>query len=56
MGSGHLGVAHSPFVTRQDPFHDAFDAGRVASATSNLKLADGVTIDRTSDRISGLEA
>lgn len=56
MGSGHLGVAHSPFVTRQDPFHDAFDPGRVRAATSNLKLADGVTIDRTDDRKSLLEA
>ena len=55
MGSGHLGVAHSPFVTRQDPFHDAFDPAKVTAATSNLKLADGVTIDRTSDRKSLLD-
>ncbi len=56
MGCGHLGVAHSPFVTRQDPFHSNFDPAKVAAATANLKLADGVTIDRTADRKSLLTA
>lgn len=56
MGSGHLGVAHSPFVTRQDPFRDAYDPARVAAATSNLQLADGVSIDRTTDRKTLLDA
>ena len=50
MGTGHLSVAHSPFVLRQDPFRDEFDPAKVAAATANLKLADDLSIERTQDR------
>ena len=50
MGPGYLGVGHSPFTVMQDPFKDPFDAGKVAEATSNLKLADDVTLRRARDR------
>jgi hypothetical protein len=56
MGPGHLGSAHSPFVSRQDPFRSEFDLTKVAAATANLQLADGLSIDRTGDRKSLLAA
>ena len=52
MGTGHLSVAHAPFVLRQDPFRDEFDPVKVHAATANLKLADDITLERAADRKS----
>ena len=52
MGAGYLGTGHSAFTVLQDPFVDSYRQDLLASATSNLKLADDVTIDRVDDRRS----
>ncbi|MDP7017953.1 MAG: DUF1501 domain-containing protein [Pirellulaceae bacterium] len=50
MGPGHLGSAFGGYVLRQDPFHSDYDNRKVLDSTANLKLADGVTLDRVDDR------
>jgi len=52
MGTGYLGIEHAPFTVMQDPFRSAFDPSQVRAATSNLALADDVTLDRIVDRRS----
>lgn len=52
MGAGHLGVSHWPFTIRQDPFLERYQPNKLQQATSSLKLADDVTIDRVADRKS----
>jgi uncharacterized protein (DUF1501 family) len=50
MSSAYLGSSHEPFTLMQDPFQNLYQPGRVSSATSSLKLADAVTVDRIADR------
>ena len=50
MGTGYLGVQHAPFTVMQDPYRDEFKRQKVVEATSNLTLADNLTIDRVDDR------
>lgn len=50
MGSQYLGTGHKPFTLFQDPFRTEYQAAKVSEATSNLTLADDVTIDRVDDR------
>jgi len=50
MSSSYLGSSHEPFTLMQDPFQGLYQPGRVSSATSSLKLADAVTVDRIADR------
>ena len=50
MGSSYLGSNHRPFTIMQDPFQRAYQHGKITAATSNLNLADDVTIDRVDDR------
>lgn len=50
MGPGHLGVGHSAFTVLQDPYRDEFHQQALTRATSNLTLADDVTLDRVGDR------
>lgn len=50
MGSSYLGTGYEPFTLLQNPFHWNFQPAAVADATSNLKLADDVTLDRVDDR------
>ena len=55
MGTGYLGVQHAPFTVLQDPYRDGFKPEKVAEATSNLTLANDLTIDRVDDRRSLLK-
>jgi len=55
MGTGYLGVQHAPFTVMQDPYRDEFKRQKVVEATSNLTLADNLTIDRVDDRRSLLQ-
>ncbi len=50
MGSGYLGVHHTPFTILQDPFRDEFDPTKLRLATGNLQLANDVTLERLSNR------
>ncbi|MBI5760776.1 MAG: DUF1501 domain-containing protein [Planctomycetales bacterium] len=52
MGPGYLGVSHSPFTVLQNPYPVEFQQDRLQDATSSLKLADDVTLDRINDRQS----
>ncbi|MFN0196483.1 MAG: DUF1501 domain-containing protein [Planctomycetaceae bacterium] len=52
MGPGYLGVSHSPFSVLQDPYPYEFQHERLQTASSSLKLADDVTLDRIQDRQS----
>ena len=52
MGPGYLGSGRGPFTILQDPFQLQYQPNRVLAATSNLKLADDVTLARVSDRRS----
>ncbi|MBA62825.1 MAG: hypothetical protein CMJ76_10725 [Planctomycetaceae bacterium] len=56
MGAGHLGTGHGGFTVFQDPFETRYRQDLLTQATSNLKLADDVTIDRVGDRRSLLSA
>lgn len=49
-GPGYLGVSHSPFTVMQDPYPKDFQRDLLRDATSSLKLADDVTLDRINDR------
>jgi hypothetical protein len=51
-GPGYLGVSHSPFMIMQNPYPNDFQFDRLRDATSSLKLADDVTLDRLNDRKS----
>ena len=51
----YLGVQHSPFTVFQDPFHWNYQPKKVNAASSNLKLADDLTLDRVEDRRSLLK-
>jgi len=51
-GPGYLGVSHSPFTVMQNPYPKEFQFDRLRNATSSLKLADDVTLDRINDRKS----
>ena len=55
MGASYLGSGYEPFALLQDPFESTFQADKVAKATSSLKLADDVTLDRVEDRRSLLD-
>ncbi len=55
MGTGYLGVQHAPFTVMQDPYRDEFKRRKVVEATSNLTLANNLTIDRVDDRRSLLQ-
>ena len=50
MNGAYLGTSHEPFTLLQDPFQKEYQPGKVRSATSSLKLADDVTLDRIDDR------
>lgn len=50
MGPGHLGSGHGAFTVLQDPYVSGYRHDMLQAATSNLKLADDVTIDRVGDR------
>lgn len=50
MGASYLGSQHAPFRVMQDPFQNAFQAEKVREATSNLKLADDLTLERVGCR------
>ena len=50
MGSSYLGSNHSPFTLLQDPFRSAYQHEKITAATSNLNLADDITIDRVDNR------
>ncbi len=52
MGASYLGAGQGPFTILQNPFQNRFQPDPVQAATSNLKLADDVTLDRVSDRRS----
>ena len=52
MGTGHLGLSHGPFTLVQDWMKDEFQDEELRLATTNLKLADDLTLDRVSDRRS----
>jgi Protein of unknown function (DUF1501) len=52
MGSGYLGVAHSPFSVLQDPYALEFQQERLRRATGSFELANDVTLDRIGDRRS----
>ena len=52
MGASYLGSGYEPFTLLQDPFESAYQANKVAKATSSLKLADDITLDRVEDRRS----
>ncbi|MBL98823.1 MAG: hypothetical protein CMM06_03930 [Rhodopirellula sp.] len=52
MGPGHLGSGHGAFTVLQDPYVSGYRHDMLQAATSNLKLADDVTIDRVGDRRS----
>ena len=52
MGPGHLGSGHGAFTVFQDPYVSGYRHDMLKAATSNLKLADDVTIDRVGDRRS----
>ena len=52
MGPGHLGSGHGAFTVFQDPYVSGYRHDMLQAATSNLKLADDVTIDRVGDRRS----
>ena len=56
MGTGHIGLAHAPFQVVQDWMKDEFQEDNLRLATSTLKLADDVTLDRIKDRQSLLKA
>ena len=49
---GYLGVAHSPFTVMQDPYVADFQPDRLRTATTDLQLADDVTLARVGDRKS----
>lgn len=51
-GPGYLGVSHTPFTVMQNPYPSEFQFDRLRSATTSLKLADDVTLDRIDDRKS----
>ena len=55
MGTGYLGVQHAPFTVLQNPYRDQFQNEKVGEATSNLTLANDLTIDRVGDRRSLLK-
>ncbi len=55
MGTGYLGVQHAPFTVLQNPYRDQFQNQKVGEATSNLTLANDLTIDRVGDRRSLLK-
>ncbi len=50
MGSGYLGVAHSPFTVFQSPYENEFQAQKVVDATTNLELATDITLERMTHR------
>jgi hypothetical protein len=50
MGTGHLGSSHGPFTIVQDWMKEEFEDASLHRATSNLKLADDLTLERVSDR------
>lgn len=52
MSSAYLGSSYEPFTLLQDPFQSTYQADKVAKATSSLKLADDITLDRVEDRRS----
>jgi len=52
MGSGYLGVTHSPFAVLQDPYPFDFQHDRLRTATASFELANDVTLDRMADRKS----
>ncbi len=56
MGTGHIGLTHAPFTVVQDWMKDDFQEDNLRLATSSLKLADDVTLDRINDRKSLLNA
>lgn len=49
-GPAYLGSEHAPFTIKQDPFRRQVQLERVAEATSNLRLADDLTLARVDDR------
>ena len=51
-GPAYLGVQHSPFTVKQDPFTHAYRSEKIHDATTSLTLADDVTLDRVNDRRS----
>ena len=50
MGAAYLGAQHAPFQVMQDPFESRYQPQKVRQATSNLTLADNVTLDRVDCR------
>ena len=49
-GPGYLGVAYNPFTVMQSYYPGDFQPERLRTATTSLKLADDVTLDRINDR------
>lgn len=50
MGPGYLGAGHSGFTVLQDSFQYNWREDKLLDATSNLELANDVTIDRVGSR------
>ncbi len=53
-GPGYLGMTHTPFTVMQNYYPGEFQPERLQSATTSLKLADDITLDRINDRKSML--
>ena len=49
-GPGYLGMTHTPFTVMQNYYPGEFQPERLRSATTSLKLADDITLDRVNDR------
>lgn len=56
MGAGHLGAGHGAFTVLQDPYRSQYQLDLLSKATSNLELANNMTLDRVDDRRSLLSA
>ncbi len=56
MGSSHLGARHAPFTVLQDSFKYEFRQDKLQDATSNLELANDITLERVGDRRSLLRS
>jgi hypothetical protein len=56
MGAGHLGAGHGAFTVLQDPYRSQYQVDLLSKATSNLELANDMTLDRVDDRRSLLSA
>lgn len=50
MGPGYLGASHSGFTVLQDSFQSGWREDKLRDATSNLQLANDITIDRVGNR------